>query len=149
MSLSVDVSTEGARSPLGRARVMDVARATLEAEGVREAMVSITFVDKKNIAKLNAEHLSHRGPTDVISFGFTRATTNDPVVGDIYICPDVAREHAIERDEPVRREIARLVVHGLLHVLGHDHPLDERRESSPMWIRQERLLARLKRRALL
>ena len=148
MSLSVNVSIEGVRSPLGRARVVDVARATLTAEGVREAMVSITFVDKKHIAKLNAQHLSHRGPTDVISFGFTRATKNDPVVGDIYICPDVAREHAIERDEPIRREIARLVVHGVLHVLGHDHPVDEGRESSDMWVRQERLLARFARRSL-
>jgi probable rRNA maturation factor len=148
MSLAVDVSVEGVRSPLGRARIVDVARATLKAEGVREAMVSITLVDKKSIAKLNARHLSHRGPTDVISFGFTRATKHDPVVGDIYICPDVAREHAIERDEPVRREIARLVVHGVLHVLGHDHPVDDGRESSAMWIRQERLLARVARRAL-
>lgn len=148
MSLSVDVSIEGVRSPLGRARVVDVARATLTAEGVRQAMISITLVDKRSIATLNARHLSHRGPTDVISFGFTRATTRDPVVGDIYICPDVAREHAVERDEPVRREIARLVVHGVLHVLGHDHPVGERRESSAMWVRQERLLARFARRAL-
>jgi probable rRNA maturation factor len=115
---------------------------------VREAMVSITLVDKRAIARLNARHLSHRGPTDVISFGFTRATAKDPVVGDIYICPDVAREHAEERDEPLRREIARLVVHGVLHVLGHDHPVDERRESSSMWKRQEQLLARMTRRSI-
>jgi probable rRNA maturation factor len=148
MSLSVNVSIEGVRSPLGRDRVVEVARATLTAEGVRQAMISITFVDKKHIAKLNAQHLSHRGPTDVISFGFTRATKTDPVIGDIYICPDVAREHAVDRAESVRREIARLVVHGVLHVLGHDHPVDEQRESSAMWVRQERLLARFARRSL-
>lgn len=148
MSLSVDVSSEGVRSPLGRDRVVDIARAALRAEGVREALVSITLVDKKTIAKLNVRHLSHRGPTDVISFGFARATPKDPVVGDIYICPDVARAHARERDEPVRREIARLVVHGVLHVLGHDHPDDEGRESSAMWRRQERLLARFAQRSL-
>jgi probable rRNA maturation factor len=148
MSISVDVAVEGVRTPLGRERVADVARATLRAEGVREAMLSITLVDKRAIAKLNARHLAHRGPTDVISFGFTRATRNDPIVGDIYICPDVAREHAAERDESVRREMARLVVHGVLHVLGHDHPENDGRESSAMWKRQERLVARLARRAV-
>jgi probable rRNA maturation factor len=148
MSLSVNVSVEGVRSPLGRDRVVDVARAALRAEGVREAMLSITLVDKRTIARLNTRHLSHRGPTDVISFGFTRATADDAVVGDIYICPDVAREHAEERGEPIRREIARLVVHGVLHVLGHDHPVDEGRESSSMWKRQEQLLARLARRSI-
>jgi probable rRNA maturation factor len=149
MSISVDVSVEGVRSPLGRARVADIARAALRAEGVRNALVSITLVDTRAIAKLNMRHLSHRGPTDVISFGFARATPKDPVVGDIYIAPEVARAHARERDEPVRREIARLVVHGVLHVLGHDHPDRDGRESSPMWRRQEQLIARMERRALL
>ena len=148
MSISVDVSVEGVRSPLGRERIADVARAVLRAEDVREAMVSITLVDKRTIAKLNVEHLSHRGPTDVISFGFTRATDTDPVVGDIYISPDVAREHAAERGASIRREIARLVVHGVLHILGHDHPEDEGRETSAMWRKQEKLIARLERRAL-
>jgi probable rRNA maturation factor len=43
----------------------------------------------------------------------------------------------------VREEIARLVVHGVLHALGHEHPEDEARTTSPMWRRQERLLDRL------
>ncbi|HMA25561.1 MAG TPA: rRNA maturation RNase YbeY, partial [Gemmatimonadaceae bacterium] len=84
---------------------------------------------------------------DVISFGFTRATTSDPVIGDVYICPDVARENAHARRTPVREEIARLVVHGILHVLGHDHPDGEGRETSEMWRRQERLVRRAAARA--
>ena len=47
------------------------------------------------------------------------------------------------RREPVRRELARLVVHGVLHVLGYDHPEDDDRERSPMWRRQEKIVARL------
>jgi probable rRNA maturation factor len=46
---------------------------------------------------------------------------------------------------PVREEVARLVVHGTLHVLGREHPEDEGRTRSPMWRRQERLLAHLYR----
>jgi probable rRNA maturation factor len=143
MTLTVDVSADGARSPLSRERVADVARSALRSERVKNALVSITFVDRRAMARLNTKHLDHAGATDVISFGFTRASDSDPVVGDIYICPDVARENAQARGTPVREEIARLVVHGVLHVLGHDHPTDEGRESSEMWRRQERIVRRV------
>jgi probable rRNA maturation factor len=146
MSLDVDVSSNGVRMPLSRQRTQDIVHAVLKSEKVRNALVSITFLDKRAMARLNKEHLEHRGATDVISFGFSRATSSDPVVGDIYICPDVARENAQGRREPVRRELARLVVHGTLHILGHDHP-DEDRETSDMWRKQERLVARLGLRA--
>jgi probable rRNA maturation factor len=145
MTLAVDVALDGARVPIARARVADIARAALRSEkgSGRNALLSITFVDRASIARLNKRHLSHTGATDVISFGFTRATPNDPIVGDIYICPDVARDNARARDVTVREEIARLVVHGVLHVLGYDHPDGEERESSSMWRRQERLVKRL------
>ena len=79
--------------------------------------------------------------------GFSRATGRDPVIGDIYLCPDVARANAHERGVPVRDELTRLVVHGVLHVLGYDHPLDDGREASDMWLRQERVVRRLSARA--
>jgi probable rRNA maturation factor len=64
-----------------------------------------------------------------------------PAIGDIYICPDVARVNAKRNRVPVSEELARLVVHGTLHVAGHDHPDDESRTKSSMWKRQERILA--------
>lgn len=140
MSLAVDVSVVGVRAPLSRARVVAIAQRVLRAEGVRQAMLSITFVTRQAIARLNARHLGVRGVTDVIAFGFERAGPDGPVVGDVYIAPDVAREHARERSHGVRTEVARLVIHGVLHVLGHDHPTDDRREGSAMWQRQEALL---------
>lgn len=143
MTLTVDVSTDGTRSPLGRERVAEVARAALRSERVKNALVSITFLDRRTMARLNTKHLDHAGATDVISFGFTRATDSDPVIGDVYICPEVGRENAKVRRTPVREEIARLVVHGVLHVLGHDHPVDDGRERSDMWRRQERIVRRV------
>ena len=144
MSLDVDVTTNGERS-LSRSRIIQIAQSALRAEKVRHALVSITLLDRRRMARLNGTHLRHRGPTDVISFGFTRATPKDPVVGDIYVCPDVARENALARREPIRRELTRLVVHGVLHILGHDHPETYAREQSPMWKRQEKIVARLAR----
>ena len=142
MSLDVDVTTNGARSPLGRDSIAEVARVALRAERVKHALLSITLLDRRAIARLNEAHLGHRGPTDVISFGFRRATESDPVVGDIYISPDVARSNARDAGVSVREEIARLVVHGTLHVLGYDHPESAARERSPMWRRQERIVRR-------
>ncbi len=145
MTLVVDVAAEGMRAPLARARVKALALGVLRAEGVRDAMLSVSFVDSRDIAALNRRHLRRRGATDVIAFGFSRPTVRSPVVGDVYIAPDVARENARRHGVPVREELARLVVHGTLHVLGHDHPEGDDRMRSSMWRRQERLLVRLRR----
>jgi probable rRNA maturation factor len=140
VSRIVDVSAETVRVPVARARVARVAERVLRAEGVRHAMLSVAFVSEREIASLNWRHLRHRGPTDVISFGFAPARKGGPVVGDVYIAPEVARRNALEHGRGIREETLRVVVHGVLHVLGYDHPEDESRYRSPMWRRQERLL---------
>jgi probable rRNA maturation factor len=142
MSVSVYVCARDVRVPLAAARVEAIARATLASERVRDAMLSITFLSNAAIARLNATHLGHRGATDVISFGFREAGRRAPLIGDIYIAPAVARTNARALGVPVREELARLVVHGTLHVLGYEHPDADARTTSPMWKRQERLLAR-------
>ena len=128
---------------VSRARVRDAAIAALKAERVRDAMLSITFVGRAAISALNRRYLGHRGPTDVIAFGLGRPGNRGVVIGDIYICPEIARDNANRQGVPIAEEILRLVVHGTLHVLGHDHPTGASRTSSPMWRRQERILARV------
>jgi rRNA maturation RNase YbeY len=143
MTLAVDVAADGVRSPLSRARIAELARGVLRAERVGSALLSIALVSTRRIAALNRAHLRRSGATDVIAFGFAPVGRDGPVVGDIYIAPDVARVAARENGVPVREELARLVVHGTLHVLGYDHPEGQSRTASPMWRRQERLVARL------
>ena len=143
MSLAVHVAVEAVRIPVARARVTALAEGVLRREGVRNALLSIAFVTDRHIAALNREHLRHSGPTDVISFGFARVGPRGAVVGDVYIAPGVARRNALAHGRGVREELLRLVVHGVLHVLGHDHPEDESRYESSMWKRQERLLRTL------
>jgi probable rRNA maturation factor len=140
MTRVVAVETDGVRVAVSRDRVRRVAEHVLRAERVRAALISITFVSDRRIAGLNARHLQHRGPTDVISFGFTPIGRDGAVVGDVYIAPEVARRNARAHGQGVREELLRLVVHGVLHVLGHDHPVSDARYTSPMWRRQERLL---------
>jgi probable rRNA maturation factor len=142
---AIHVAVDGIPTPLSRTRAQKVVESVLRAEKVRGALVSVAFVSERAIAAMNARHLAHRGPTDVISFGFDRPTKKDPVIGDVYIAPAVATKNAKARRQPVREEIVRLLVHGTLHVLGYDHPDDARREASPMWRRQEQLVRRLAR----
>lgn len=128
---------------VSRARVREAAVAALEAERVKNAMLSITFVGRAAMSEMNWRYLRHRGPADVISFGLGRTGKRGAVIGDIYICPEVARDNAKRQGISIGEEVLRLVVHGTLHVLGHDHPVGTSRTVSPMWRRQERILARV------
>ena len=141
----VDVAADGVRLPVSRERVAAVAAHVLRAEGASDALVSIAFVPARDIARLNRAHLGHAGPTDVISFGHAPAHAGAPVVGDVYICPEVARDNARAHGSGVREELLRLDVHGTLHGLAHEHPDGEDRTASPMWRRQEQLLGRATR----
>ena len=142
MTLVVDVAADGVRVAAARGALAELARAVLRAEGVRRALLSVAFVSDRAIAALNARHLRHRGRTDVISFGFAPGAPRDGLVGDVYIAPGVAARNARAAGVGVREELARLVVHGTLHVTGWDHPKGDARLTSPMWVRQEQLLRR-------
>ena len=86
--------------------------------------------------RLNRKHKHHDRTTDVLSFAL--AMPDGRLAGDVYICRAVASVQAREAGVPLREELVRLVVHGVLHVLGYDHPEDDGRERSAMWRRQER-----------
>jgi probable rRNA maturation factor len=143
VTLAVAVSAGRVRLPLPVARVRAVATAVLAAERVRAALISVAFVSSRAIAQLNRDHLGVDGPTDVIAFSLQRSGRRAPLIGDIYIAPSVARAHARRHGVTQREELVRLVVHGVLHVLGHDHPVGDARVASRMWRRQEQLVRRL------
>lgn len=100
--------------------------------------ISVTCLPADEIARINREYLDRDGPTDVVAFDLG----DDELLGDVYVCPEVAERAARDEGVELREELVRLVVHGVLHVLGHDHPEDESRWESPMFRLQERLVAR-------
>jgi len=129
------VAVNGRRLPMPAALVRRVVETVLHGER-RRALISITFLGRDAMRRLNARHKGHDRPTDVLSFAMT-----DPAgaaIGDVYVCPWVAAREARSRGIPLRQELIRLVVHGTLHALGRDHPEDEDRTASSMWRRQER-----------
>lgn len=104
-------------------------------------MLSVAFVGEQTMTRLNRNYLGKRGPTDVIAFALNNPHEDAGIIGDVYICPDVVRASAARRGLPAREELLRVVVHGVLHVLGHDHPEGDGRVRSAMWRKQERILA--------
>ncbi len=150
MAIVVESSAPGGqRAPLSAARVDALVRLTLAAEQVADAVVSVTFLSVRAMAKMHREQLGHAGATDIITFELTRPVASAPATGDVYICADVARANAKAWGVPVRQELARLVIHGTLHTLGLEHPEGEARVTSPMWRAQEKYLRLAVRRGLI
>jgi probable rRNA maturation factor len=135
-----EVVVQGRRLPLARALVRRVVEAVLKGER-RQGLISVTFLGRESMRRLNAAHKGEDRATDVLSFPLTGP--DGQVVGDVYICPWVARREAEAHGISLREELVRLVVHGTLHALGHDHPEGTERTRSAMWRRQERYVEAL------
>lgn len=121
--VQVVVSDEQSEVPVDAHRWSALAAAALRAEGC-VGELTLTFVDRDEIADLNAEHLGHAGPTDVLSFPLDPFGEEGPgpsLIGDVVICPAVAAASAPLHAGTVDDELALLTVHGVLHVCGYDH----------------------------
>ncbi|MFT3854372.1 MAG: rRNA maturation RNase YbeY [Ilumatobacteraceae bacterium] len=146
----VFVADEQDDVPVDLARWQALALDVLRAERVRGlAEMSLLFVTEAEITQLNERHMGKAGPTDVLSFPIdaeladvvlsapspSRGPDRAPpdlgdmpiLLGDVVICPAVAEHQAPEHAGTLDDELALLVVHGVLHVLGHDHAADDER----------------------
>ena len=111
-----------------------------------DADLSIALVTVDEMTRLHVEWMGEPGPTDVLSFPMDDLVPGDPsgprvagILGDVIICPDVARQQATEAGHPVSDEISLLLTHGILHLLGFDHA--EPDEHARMFALQDSLLA--------
>lgn len=159
--VTVFVSDEQTAVAIDVARWQRLALAALADEGVSgECELSVMFVAEATIAELNERFMGHEGPTDVLSFpidgepdppgrwpdsgGPGPDREDDPeelplLLGDVVVCPAVAERNAPAHAGSVDDELALLIVHGILHLLGMDHATDEQRAA--MWAREQTLLA--------
>jgi probable rRNA maturation factor len=109
--------------PIDHPRLKEVARTVLEGEGVTAAAVSLAFVDNATIHRLNKQFLNHDEPTDVISFPLSGRGAKT-LEGEIVVGAEVARARATELQHDEQHELALYVIHGLLHLCGHDDTTD-------------------------
>ena len=122
---SIPVDTEG---------LVALAREALVGEGAPNSELSVSFVTEDEMADLHLRYLNEEGPTDVLSFPQDDDAPKGPrLLGDVVIAPSVAARN--QPDDPAA-ELRLLLVHGILHLLGHDH--DDEAERAAMWARQER-----------
>ena len=164
MTIDVFAADEQEAHPIDVARWAELARRVLDARGLKgNTEVSLLFVDEAAIAALNVEFLGKPGPTDVLSFPIEDEPTptgRSPafggtgpgssaeqgaltLLGDVVICPTVAFRNATEHGVSFEDEVALLVVHGLLHLLGMDH--EEDGEAARMEALEDQLLQRFHR----
>lgn len=120
------------------AAVSEAVRYTLSEEGAGGAEISVTLLSDDGIRAMNRQYLNIDGPTDVIAFSLGDA---ERPLGDVYVGFEQATRQAVEHGVSLTEELARLAIHGTLHVLGYDHPEGEERLESPMFERQEQLLS--------
>jgi len=111
--------------------------------GCREGELSILLTGDEHIAQLNRRYLGKEGPTNVLAFPMSEAPQEGELkgmLGDIVISVDTAMREAEECGETLFETVFRLLIHGLLHLLGYDHERSEE-EADRMQKAQERLLA--------
>jgi probable rRNA maturation factor len=102
--------------------------AILKAAGHARAELSIALVDDEAIGALNAQYRGKARPTDVLSFSLVEGAVPERrgrLLGDVVISVDTAARQARERRRSLDDTVAKLLVHGVLHLLGHDHEADE------------------------
>jgi probable rRNA maturation factor len=120
--------------PVDRGGLVALAEAVLRGEGLAASELSVSFVTEEEMAELHERYLGEPGPTDVLAFPLDEVDEEGVrILGDVVICPAVAA-----RNNPADpgSELRLLLVHGILHLLGHDH--EEEGERARMWELQER-----------
>src|SRR3954449_7601830 len=113
---------------IDRGHFRDVVRTVLDGEGVKDAEVSLAFVDNPTIHRLNKRFLDHDEPTDVLSFPLSEPDAKK-LQGELVLGAEVALAQAMERGHDVKAELTLYVIHGLLHLCGYDdHDEDDAKE---------------------
>lgn len=137
--------------PLQPEMLLEIARVVLEGEGLPdETEVAITLVDEERIAEMNETFLGKAGATDVLSFPLEDLFPGTPpavplpgeppvAIGDVMICPAVVQTRAAAAAVAFSDEMALMVAHGLLHLLGYDHVADA--DAALMEAQERRYLA--------
>ena len=123
--------------PLPLAKLKRLARRVIAGEKLGAGDLSIAFVDRATMRRVNRQFLKHDFDTDVLAFPLDGA-----LIGELVVSTDYAVKEAKARRLPVIEEVSRYVVHGLLHLAGYDD--HKPAAKSRMWKRQESYLKVLK-----
>ncbi|MBD3360627.1 rRNA maturation RNase YbeY [Candidatus Peregrinibacteria bacterium] len=107
----------------------------------RDGTIDLVLTDDKTVQALNREYRGINKPTDVISFAYLEVTEyekekGDIIVGDIFISADTAKKQAKKKKHSLKKELAILFVHGLLHLFGFDHQSKKQEAEMEKWAKK-------------
>lgn len=141
--------TDEQDDPLPDLQIVDLAAVAMVAENLPDStQLSVALVTPARMAELNAGYMDKSGPTDVLSFPIEDLAQGVPdladdapplLLGDIVICPRVVGANAAAAGVAFEDEMALMVVHGILHLLGRDHIVEA--EAEAMEQREREILA--------
>ena len=117
-----------------------VAKKVLKGENKGTEHLSVAFVAPAEIQRLNKKYRKKDKPTDVLSFA--RVSDFNGECSEVIICPFIVREKAKDSPLSLKKELAKTLIHGILHILGYDHEVSKAEEER-MFKRQEYYLAKL------
>ncbi len=101
--------------------IEEIAKKALKALNLENVELSILITDDKEIRELNRKYRNKDKPTDVLSFPIDEEIGGIKILGDIVISLETAKRQAEELGISLEEEIKRLIVHGIVHLLGYDH----------------------------
>jgi probable rRNA maturation factor len=101
-----------------------VAKKVLKGENKGTENISIAFVSPEEIHKLNKKYRKKDKPTDVLSF--ERVSDFKEEAAEIIVCPAMVREKSQDSKLPLKKELAKILIHGILHTLGYDYEISEK-----------------------
>jgi probable rRNA maturation factor len=117
IEITVQIANEQSHLPVDRRLVRRAVRRVLRDAGLRKARISVAVVDDETIARLNWQYLRHRGPADVLSFLLEQ---DDGLEGEVIVGAEAALRTAPHYGWPPHDELLLYVIHGMLHLVGHD-----------------------------
>ncbi len=143
--LSVVAHNEQRSFAIDLERWQNLAQQALCDLGQQQGELSLLFVDQTEMAQLNHRHLGNNYATDVLAFpidGVDEESPNEILIGDVVVCPAIAAQQAANHRHPhdgsLADELALLIVHGVLHILGYDHY--DRASTKAMQAQEQRIL---------
>jgi len=120
-----------------------IGQTVLKGEGKEKYTFSIALIKEKEIRDLNKKYLKKDKPTDVLSFSLSECTSwvldeskdssrpslslRESLVGEVIICPQVVKRNAEDFNIPFRKELAKVLIHGILHLLGYEHEKSDKK----------------------
>ena len=147
--MPVEITRRGAGTKYPAAELRKIAVVLLRKLGNNRAELSVALVGDKEMRPLNAKYRKKNQTTDVLSFAVDdQPSAQGNLLGDIIISVEQARRQARQRKVTLKSEMATLLIHGMLHLLGHDHERSQR-QARIMFSLEQKLLAYLCCRRLL